>query len=75
MTPEELTSFFFSKRWTQKQKSFISPSGNTKCKLGKNSLQKFKKSDSVGWVKVQSVYYKYITMNQETGLLRIEKVM
>lgn len=73
MTPEELSSFFIQRGYHPKMKSFISSSGETKYKLAKNSLQKFRKSDNFGWMKVMSAYYKDITINTENGLLHIAK--
>jgi hypothetical protein len=72
MKPEELREFFISKGLTPKMSSFISPSGNTKYKLGKNSLKRFIKGTD-GWIKIRSMYYKDISINPETGKLHITK--
>lgn len=70
MTPEELSIFFIKHGYHPKMKSFISSSGEIKYKLGKNSLQKFRRSSS-GWSKVSSVYYKDVSLNEDK--LHIEK--
>jgi hypothetical protein len=71
MNPEELRTFFMSKGLHPKMSSFISSIGETKYKLGKNSLKKFKKGES-GWIKIWSAYYKNISINKN-GKLHIEK--
>ena len=73
MNPQELTTFLMSKGFHPKNQSLISSSGETKYKLGKNSLQKFKKIES-GWIKIWSVYYKDISKSITVpGKLHMEK--
>jgi len=72
MKPDELREFFIAKGWLPKMSSFISPNGEIKYKLGKNSLQRFVKLE-YSWIKVRSMYYKNISINPETGKLKIAK--
>jgi len=74
MTPEELGTFFMKHGYHLKGKSYISPSGEVKYKLAKNSLQKFRKGTYNPWVKLWTAYYKDISVNTE-GKLHIAKVI